>query len=66
MIKGRTSIIDLVSHFFYDLVGLLFLFFSSLTFFSGVHSEGETHVPIPNTIVKNLHDDGTAHLSVGE
>ena len=37
-----------------------------LTSFSGVYSEVDTHVPIPNTIDKDLSDDGTAHKSAGE
>ena len=35
-------------------------FLSLFLFFSGVYGGFETHVPIPNTIVKRARDDGTA------
>ena len=40
------------------------LFF--IVIFFGVHSGGVTHVPFPNTVVKNPSGDGTANLTVGE
>ena len=40
------------------------LFF--IVIFSGVFSGVETHVPFPNTVVKDLSGDGTANLTVGE
>ena len=39
---------------------------SSYIFIPGVHSRLATHVPIPNTIDKEPHDDGTAQQSAGE
>ena len=40
--------------------------FSFIVIISGAHSEVETHVPFPNTVVKDLSGDGTANLTVGE
>ena len=35
-------------------------------FFSGAYGGAETHVPFPNTVVKDPSGDGTAYLTVGE
>ena len=32
----------------------------------GVDGEAETHVPIPNTVVKGFSGDGTVYLTAGE
>ena len=40
--------------------------FFFVPYFPGAYGEIETLVPIPNTIVKGLCGDGTAHFSVGE
>ena len=42
-------------NFFYS-----FFYYILIDFLSGVHSGVETHVPFPNTIVKDSSGDGTA------
>ena len=37
-----------------------------LEFFSGAHSGVATHVPFPNTVVKDSSGDGTVNLTMGE
>ena len=37
-----------------------------IVIFSGAHSGVDTHVPFPNTVVKDPSGDGTANLTVGE
>ena len=40
--------------------------FFFIVFFSGAHSGVATHVPFPNTVVKDPSGDGTVQLTMGE
>ena len=40
--------------------------FFFIVFFSGAHSGVATHVPFPNTVVKDPSGDGTVNSTMGE